>query len=94
MFSKTIAKIKDRFTKVVQVPCYSPGPCPKCGAVIEVLMTRGTSQSMCGVCGQVSHTMGVGIIDVDKERLKHIHADIIQRINKSSIEYDRRKLLH
>lgn len=92
-FSMLVARLKDRLTTKVLVPCSAPGPCPICGAVVEVYMTRTPMQCTCTVCKTTSYTMGIGLVDVNIERLQYIHNMVIREVNKASIDYDK-KLLH
>ena len=82
-----IARLKDKFAIKVPTFSYSPAPCPKCGFVIEVPLTRTTVSISCSRCSNTCYTMAVGILDQDPSRLKHVYSEVISAIQKSSLTY-------
>jgi len=93
------SKLKNFFTiKIVEVevkPCTAPAPCPKCGAGIEVPLTRNPMQKICHVCNTTITTMAIGLVDANEDRLKYIREEVIMWINVAHVEYNaEQKKLH
>ena len=88
------AKIKDKFLIKVPVHSYSPAPCPECGYLIEVPLTRTAVPISCVHCKSTSYTLAVGILDRDKDRLQHVYSEVIDSIQRSSITYNQGRAKH
>ena len=57
------AKFKDFFTTKVPSLPMCPAPCPYCGAVVQVPLSRWVMENTCEVCESVYYSIGVGIVD-------------------------------
>lgn len=83
-----IARLKDKFFIKVPTFSYSPAPCPSCGYVIEVPLTRTPQPITCIHCESDMFVMAVGIVDPDRDRLKHIYSDVINKILESGMTHN------
>ena len=84
---KLWARIKDKFTTRVPVLTYSPGICPSCGAQIEIPMSRDVTRSVCNICQTAFYSVGVGIVDANKYRLKYVYDEVVFWVRANSAEY-------
>jgi ribosomal protein S27E len=89
MIRKLIARLKDKFLPKVKIPTfiYAPAVCPRCGAQIEVPLSRSTMRVVCHLCQHVIHTMAIGIVDADERRLKYVYDEVCFWIRANSEEY-------
>ena len=88
MWRHILAKLKDKFTTKVPTLIYVPGVCPACGALIEIPMSRSPMRVTCHLCQQVCHSMAIGIIDLNEQRLKYVYDEVVNWIRINSAEYD------
>jgi len=86
-------KIKNFFIRVV--PCYAPAPCPNCGVIVQVPLTRNPEKQICHLCSKELITMAVGLCDLDEDRLKHAYDEVGMWIGIANAERDmNRSRLH
>jgi len=88
MWSLIVAKIKDKFTTKIPTLIFVPAPCPSCGALIEIPMSRSPMKMTCHVCQQVCHSMAIGIVDKNEKRLKYVYDEVVNWTRINSAEYD------
>jgi len=85
---RVVAKLKDKFTTKVPTFVYSPAVCPKCGAQIEVPLSRNPMSINCHLCKIEVHTMAIGILDTRKDRLKYVFDEVTYWVRANSEEYN------
>ena len=85
-------KVKKFFIREKTVYCYAPAPCPKCGALIEVPLTRNPQTAICAMCRSKLFTMAIGLCDLNEEKLRHTWDEVGMWVKMSDVEWNEKQL--